>query len=586
MTRPPARCNKCQINRVAWVRPRVDYCYECLPGGPFTAPACRACASDRYYSGGLCDRCHPGAPLHLGSCRGCLAWGVYRQQYWYCWVCRWWKSHYPLGDCQHCGRNTRISEEGACRLCMAQARLMQEPGRALNLAIANRNGQQMFFANMQFRRLKTPRLKPKPGRGAHIKFTPVAARQLTLFELEPDRDVIQERALTTDSDLIRHCKEVVREHAVMHGWSKRQINDVIRSLRLLQVLQDTPGAKINATDVLQLPRYDGNITSTLDVLAAADMLIDDRTSRVERYFAARTASLPEPMRTQLEIWLEVMLDGSTVAPRQRSRDPQTARIQIMGIVPIMLAWAAAGHESLAEITPDDVRAALPHSGSRRHWAEYGLRSLFKVLKGRKLVFINPTRGMKITPANHTVPLPLDTEAIREALNSPNAATALAVALVAFHALTSRQLSELSLTDIVDGRLTLGSRSIPLADPVRVRLSAWLDYRNRTWPGSINPHLFVSRRSATRLVRVGSQFPWNNTSLRPQALREDRILQEIHATGGDMRRICDLFGIAVNAASRYALTLGHPGLADHDVVSSRTHGSKEAIHDSAPLSSSS
>jgi hypothetical protein len=383
-----------------------------------------------------------------------------------------------------------------------------------------------------------------------------------LFELEPDRDVIHERALAVDSDLIRHCKEVVREHAVMHGWSKRQINDVIRSLRLLQVLQDTPGAKINATDVLQLPRYDGNITSTLDVLAAADMLIDDRTSRVERYFAARTASLPEPMRTQLEIWLEVMLDGSTVAPRQRSRDPQTARIQIMGIVPIMLAWAAAGHESLAEITPDDVRAALPHSGSRRHWAEYGLRSLFKVLKGRKLVFINPTRGMKITPANHTVPLPLDTEAIREALNSPNAATALAVALVAFHALTSRQLSELSLTDIVDGRL------------------------NRTWPGSINPHLFVSRRSATRLVRVGSQFPWNNTSLRPQALREDRILQEIHATGGDMRRICDLFGIAVNAASRYALTLGHPDLADHDVVSSRTHGSKEAIHDSAPLSSSS
>ncbi len=41
------------------------------------------------------------------------------------------------------------------------------------------------------------------------------------------------------------------------------------------------------------------------------------------------------MRAQLEIWLEVMLNGSHQAPRQRSRDPQTARIHIMGIAPII-----------------------------------------------------------------------------------------------------------------------------------------------------------------------------------------------------------------------------------------------------------
>ena len=572
MTRPPARCHNCQINRVAWVRPRVDYCYECLPGGPFTAPACRACASDRYYSGGLCDRCHPGAPLHLEACRGCLAWGVSRQQNWHCWVCRWWQSHYPLGDCQHCERHTRVSEQGACRLCMAQARLMQEPGRALNLAVANRDGQQMFFANMQFRRSKTPRLTPRPGRGVHVKFTPVTWRQLTLFELEPDLDLVQERAMTTDGELVRYCKEVVREHAAKHGWSKRQINDVIRSLRLLQVLQDTPGAKINATDVLQLPRYDGNIISTLDVLAAAGMLIDDRVSHVERYFVGKTASLPEPMKIQLETWLEVMLNGSNTAPRQRSRDPQTARIHIMGIVPIIQTWADAGHQSLAEITTEQVRDALPTSGARRNWAEFGLRSLFKVLKARKLIFIDPTRAMASTPVNTTVPLPLDSGAIRRALDCPDPAIALAVALVAFHALTSQQLSLLQLTDIVDGRLALAGRDIPLAGPVRVRLSAWLDHRNRTWPRSINPHLFVGRKSAPRLVAIGKQFPWSSTDLRPQALREDRILQEIHATGGDIRRICDLFGLSVTAAMRYALTLAHPDLEHGHVSVPRTHDS--------------
>jgi hypothetical protein len=282
-----------------------------------------------------------------------------------------------------------------------------------------------------------------------------------LFEVKLDPTVVRERALSADSDLICHCTGVVRDHAARHGWSKRQTNDVIRSLRLLQVLQDTPGAKIRATDVQQLPRYDGNINSTLDVLGAAGMLIDDRPSHVERYFAGKTARLPEPMRAQLETWLEVMVNGSTLAPRQRSRDPQTARIHILGITPVLQAWADAGHRSLAEITPEQVRAALPASGPRRNWAEYGLRSLFKVLKARKMIFTDPTRGLPVTAVNTTVPLPLDTEAIRQALNSPDSAIALAVALVAFHAVTAQQLSRLRLTDIVDGRLCLeGPRHPP------------------------------------------------------------------------------------------------------------------------------
>lgn len=167
--------------------------------------------------------------------------------------------------------------------------------------------------------------------------------------------------------------------------------------------------------------------------------------------------------------------------------------------------------------------------------------------------------MRLTAVNATVPLPLDGEAIRRALDSPDPATALAVALVAFHALTAKQLSLLKLTDIVDARLALDGRDIPLAGPVVVRLTAWLDYRAATWPGSINPHLFVGRRSDPRLVAVGKQFPWTKTGLRPQALREDRILQEIHANGGDVRRICDLFGLSIDGAMRYALTVAHPDL---------------------------
>ncbi|HET6949412.1 MAG TPA: hypothetical protein VFI47_03495 [Acidimicrobiales bacterium] len=377
-----------------------------------------------------------------------------------------------------------------------------------------------------------------------------------LFEMTPDPAVIRERARVADSDLIRHCNDIVRDHATRHGWTTKHTYDVLRSLRLLQALQTTPGAKINATDVEQLPRYGGNvtITATLDVLAAAELLNDDRPSYLERYFAGKTHTLPEPMKAQLEIWLEVMINGSTQAPRRRPRNPYTARLHILGISPILEAWATAGHQSLAEITPEHIRAALPESGSRRNFAEQGLRSLFRVLKARKLIFQNPTRGMPATPVNGTVPLPLDTDAIRQALNSPDPATALAVALVAFHALTANQLANLKLTDVVDGRLALDGRTIPLADPVLVRLRAWLDHRAKTWPQSINPHLFVTRKSGPRLTPVGKQFPWTKTNLRPQALREDRILQEIHATGGDIRRLCDLFGLSVEAAQRYSITV--------------------------------
>ncbi|MGH3814605.1 MAG: hypothetical protein ACRDUV_19520 [Pseudonocardiaceae bacterium] len=555
---------------MAWVKPRVDYCYECLPGGPFTAPACRGCGSVEYFSGGLCERCHPGGPLHLGSCRGCLAWGVYRQHNWRCWSCRWWHTHYPLGDCLYCGRTTRLGEQAACRLCLAQARMHQEPGRALDLSAANRHGQQLFAANMLFKRHKNPRLKPRPRRArTQSQFSPLTWQQIPLFEVEPDTELVKARALAADSELLRYCQHIVGEHADKHGWSIKQTNDVIRSLRLLQVLQHTPGAKIQASDVAQLPQYGGNVNSTLDVLAAADLLLEDRSSHVERYFAGKTASLPAPMKAQLQTWLEVMLNGSATAPRRRSRDPQTARIHILGITPIVQAWATAGHQSLAEITAEQVRAALPASGSRRNFAEYGLRSLFTVLKQRKLIFTNPTRGMRATPVNTNVPLPLNTEAIRHALNSPNPAVALAVALVAFHALTDNQVRTLALTDIADGRLTLDARTIPLAGPVLVRLTAWLDHRARTWPNSINPHLFINRRAAPRGIPVSRPFPWKSLNITAQALREDRILQEIHATGGDIRRICDLFGLTVDGALRYALALAHPDLETPRVAVRRT-----------------
>jgi hypothetical protein len=576
---PPAMCVVCRAVRVAWTTPRVDFCYDCLPGGPLTPPPCSGCGSGRYFNNGLCVACHPRGPEHIESCLGCLAWGVTRKYRSRCWTCRWWKTHYVEGDCVCCNRRTILSERRACRLCWEQARLRQQSGRAVDLAEATRCGQQLFFANVQSsrqaprRRLEPPRgaRASRPGGGQHKRplrrlsqvasgqrFNPVPWTQLALFEPELDPAVVTALAASADGDLLRYCDEVVRDHAAAHGWSRKQTNDVRRSLRLVEVLQHTPNAKICASDVLKLPSLQGNVSaqSTLDVLAAAGLLIDDRTSPVERYFIAQVDGLPAAMTTQLRTWFEIMINGSPTTPRRHPRDPQTARLQIYAMAPILRRWAAQGHDSLVAIGRDDIVAALPARGARRHLVEQALRSLFRVLKARKLIFHDPIRGLPVTDTNSTLPLPLDTETIRAALNSPHPARALAVALVAFHALTSRQLRGLQLTDIVDGRLSIEGRVIPLAAPVLSRLAAWLDHRATTWPKTINPHLFINRRTGPRRTPVSRSFPWSQIKLAPQTLREDRILDEVRATGGDIRRICELFHLSVEGALRYTATLDH------------------------------
>lgn len=91
----------------------------------------------------------------------------------------------------------------------------------------------------------------------------------------------------------------------------------------------------------------------------------------------------------------------------------------------------------------------------------------------------------------------------------------------------------------------------LADPVRQRLNSWLAERARRWPNTINPHLFITQRTAVRTTPVCSVWISDKVGVIPQKIREDRILNEALATGGDVRRLADLFGISVGTAQRYA-----------------------------------
>jgi len=149
---------------------------------------------------------------------------------------------------------------------------------------------------------------------------------------------------------------------------------------------------------------------------------------------------------------------------------------------------------------------------------------------------------------------VELEKLREDLNSDAPASAALAALLAFHAVRVQQLRELLLTDVRDGRLYLAEQVIPLAPPVRRRLTTYLDYRQRTWPTAINPHLFIHARSWDTTRPVTSWWIRHQLGICGQRIRFDRILDEAHATGGDIRRLIDLFGLSFETASRYAVTV--------------------------------
>ena len=104
-------------------------------------------------------------------------------------------------------------------------------------------------------------------------------------------------------DMAAHCAVVLREHAARHGWSKRLTNVVAASLRALLAWQDTPGAPVRASEaalLLSANRGMTTVESTLEVLAAAGLLEEDRVPSERRYFLAQIAGLPAAMTAELE----------------------------------------------------------------------------------------------------------------------------------------------------------------------------------------------------------------------------------------------------------------------------------------------
>ena len=558
-------CGTCGQRPIAMID--VALCFDCWPGGPVASPPCLRCGSTvDYFMSGRCARCHPHAPQGVDSCRDCLAWGATRTTKWLCKACEHWRGHHPVSSCRICRRQVPVTA-GACRLCTRQRTLMlQTTGRDLTLREANRYGQQLSFVDMVRRNGTGRRNKPTTRRRVDPvpPVAPVGHRQLVLFDVVHDLHAGMHHAFPPPQHpgMAAHLQRVLGEQADRHGWSKTVRERTLRGVRILLGIQDTPGAPVNASDVDQLATIGIGVPTARQVLDAAGMLHEDRTPVIERWFTHRTTGLPEPMRAELAVWFDVMRHGSTTPPRRRPRAASTIYSQLDFAMPALRAWAT-DHDSLREISREDFLAILPPAGTPRATPIGGCRSIFQVLKGRRLVFVDPTRGVRGAKAETRLPLPVDVAVLQHLVNSGDVTIAAIAALLAFHGLRSGQVVKLLLTDIHDGRLHLDGRAILLAPIALAKVDAWLDHRARRWPNTANPHLFINYKTAVHTGPIGTWGIGKKLGISAKAIREDRILDEAIATAGDARRISDLFGLSVTQATRYTKVLDPPATTEFE-----------------------
>jgi integrase len=557
-------CEACGLRPQAYHGRRL--CYGCKPTYRGRPLPCRKCGSrDNYWAEGLCSRCHQYAPQHPESCRECDAWGVYRTHKWLCGGCISWRAVNPTtGSCLGCGRDRHLNRHDGCRACWRQAKLWRPAGEPIDIAEANRHGQQLFFANMH----ATNYLHHRPALpAAPVKKGPPKPRsrakaysQLTLQPVPIVRPAAKFGFPDPpDPDLAAMLDRAVCDHARRHGFRVGSTRDARIAMRVLLGMHRQAAPPFLASEVDRLIPLGLPARSIRAVLFGIGLLEEDRSTTIERWFDHRIESLPAQMVSELRVWFEVLHRGSTVPPRRRPRSETTIKTNLTWALPVLQGWAVEGHRSLREITRVEVLAAVPASGTPRATVGKGLRSIFTVLKERKLIFANPTARIRIGSFERRIPLPAKLDVLKEALDSEDPARAALAALAAFHGLRPVELRNLELDQLRDGRIWLADRVIPLAEPVDQRIRHYLAYRRQKWPDSANPHLFIQYLNAPTTSPVSRNWVNRRLGVAARAIRQDRIIDEAIATGGDVRRICDFFGVTVNTAIHYSEVLDHPGL---------------------------
>ncbi|HEU5418600.1 MAG TPA: hypothetical protein VFV41_13005 [Streptosporangiaceae bacterium] len=475
-----------------------------------------------------------------------------------------------------------MNDRQACRMCWLQARAACGLGEPVDVIAGNRSGQQLMFANVSSSKNGYQGVRHRNTRREKLRTERQAAQATPPWRVPGQLDLFRPVALFAAArryglgepasyHLPGHLDRLTIEHGRRHGWDRRNVTWRARvGMRVLLSMTGASSTPLNASDVGCLIALGLPARSVRAVLAGAGLLEEDRPGATRTWFDNRTRALPEPMASELRTWFDILHDGAATPPRTRPRSAVTIRTRLIWAQPTLEAWALAGHHSLREITRADVLAALPPGGDPRVKLGRALRSIFGTLKARRVIFANPATHLALGNFERTIPLPVNLTRPQPALASADPPSAAVAALVTYHGLRPSEVMELKLTDVRDGRLHLGDRTILMADHVKARMSDYLTYRSQRWPASLSQHYFLTCLTAPGTGPVSRHWIKDRVGMPPSAVRRGRIADETIATAGDLRRVSDFFGVTITTAEHYATVLNHPDLTTGD-PGSRTQG---------------
>jgi hypothetical protein len=490
----------------------------------------------------------------LRSCDHCLTWGMLTERL--CKACRSFASTHQQGPCGTCGRDLPV-DAGVCRPCRNQATLIAGPANktTVDLSVAAVTGHQLRFLIGHPGRLRHGHADA-PGKRAALR----AVRawpgwiQLLLFDMPRDLSRVSAQLPPVDAGLAERLQAEAGKLAELRGWSPRTLSLAQRGLRILAAVHG-PGELVRASTVRQLTARNMPFPHIIDVLAGAGALEDDRPDTLALWLNGQLAGLPDQIRAELDTWLGILRHGG---PRRRPRSRRTIVRDIYSIR-TFLTDTGIRYSTLRQVTRDDIARWLAgRPGRSRPQDASTLRSLFGTLKTERLIFSNPTRGIRVGRRNPSVPVPLPAHLLTAAAETAGRDPALraVVALAGVHALLPGQIRHLRMdqVDLPGRRLDPGGLDRPLDEFTAAAIRGYLDFRGTRWPATASLYLLVTRKTAHTgepVSRFWMDRLFRDLPVTSEQLRDDRIVEEALAGRADPLHLAAVFGFGPRTGLRYA-----------------------------------
>jgi integrase len=509
------------------------------------------------------------------SCRDCGCWGMRSL----CSGCRSWRRSrgYPLGQCRRCRHSQLPLQDGLCRCCTIV--LAEHGEQALHQPWT-----QLWFGGLFALRLKTragllgyqpphwrvrdralaARPNPPPI-SAHL----VDPRQGVLFDVRRDWSRIAAAPdLPTLTPGAAELLAAFRQQARQRRWNHENLRSADNALRFLLgwLGADAPIPEEDIRSLSSAVPW-ASARRALVFLTERDLVIPNPEREIsadQRWIDTTLAALPAGLASDIRRWVAAMRGHG-----RRGRPPASVTVirnYLGSALPVLVEWDRRGL-ALREITSDEIRTVLArHTGTAAQSLRTALRCIFGMLKQERVVFRDPTRGIKLA-AVRNLPTPVPNDRLLGLIDRIDGAMGqLIAALVAVHALHTTEIRTLVLSDLDASAGTLiiyrASRrhTIYLEDFSHRLVLDWVRFRHHRWPMTTNPHLFLTDHTAYAL----GDPPIANTTittvfrplgLQPHQLRRDRILNEASVTA-DPIHLMRLFGISARTAMRY-VHAAHP-----------------------------